>query len=82
MRALMSISVYRVGLASPGIAGPQGEALSVLQKWTGALAALDVDAIVKLYAWVPAARRWWPKTQAIRKSCEGAPDPQAAGRAP
>jgi uncharacterized protein (TIGR02246 family) len=50
MRALMSIMVCCVGLASPGIAGPQEKALSVLQKWTGAFAASDVDAIVKLYA--------------------------------
>ncbi|HEX2335266.1 MAG TPA: nuclear transport factor 2 family protein, partial [Hyphomicrobiaceae bacterium] len=77
MRALMSIIVCCVGLASPGIAGPQEEALSVLQKWTGAFAASDVDAIVKLYAsdalfMGTGSKTVVTETQAIRKYFEEA----------
>jgi ketosteroid isomerase-like protein len=37
-------------LASSAFAGPKEDALSVLDQWTKAFAASDVDAIVKLYA--------------------------------
>lgn len=37
-------------LSAPAIAGPQEEALAVLDDWGKAFAASDVDAIVQLYA--------------------------------
>ena len=37
-------------LSSEAFAGPKEDALSVLEKWTVAFAASDVNGIVKLYA--------------------------------
>jgi len=49
MRALASL-VALPGLLSAANAGPKEDALAVLDKWTKAFAASDVDGIVKLYA--------------------------------
>jgi uncharacterized protein (TIGR02246 family) len=49
MRALVSLVVL-LGLLSAANAGPTEDALAVLDKWTKAFAASDVDGIVKLYA--------------------------------
>jgi uncharacterized protein (TIGR02246 family) len=49
MRALASLVVL-LGLLSAANAGPKEDALAVLDKWTKAFAASDVDGIVKLYA--------------------------------
>jgi hypothetical protein len=48
MRALVSLVVL-LGLLSAANAGPKEDALAVLDKWTKAFAASDVDGIVKLY---------------------------------
>ncbi len=50
MRRFLLTAVAALGLSSPARAGPQEEALSLLQRWTEAFAASDVDAITKLYA--------------------------------
>jgi hypothetical protein len=39
-----------LGLLSSAVAGPKEDALAVLEAWTKAFAASDVDGIVKLYA--------------------------------
>jgi uncharacterized protein (TIGR02246 family) len=39
-----------VAVASPAIAGPEQDALAVIDKWAVAFRASDVDAIVALYA--------------------------------
>jgi uncharacterized protein (TIGR02246 family) len=50
MRAFLS-AVAAFGLVSTGaFAGPKEDALIVLEKWSAAFAASDVDGIVKLYA--------------------------------
>jgi uncharacterized protein (TIGR02246 family) len=49
MCALVSLVVL-LGLLSAANAGPTEDALAVLDKWTKAFAASDVDGIVKLYA--------------------------------
>src|SRR5215510_7040341 len=49
MRAPLSV-VALLGLLSSALAGPKEDALTVLEKWTKAFAASDVDGIVKLYA--------------------------------
>ena len=49
MRALVSL-VALLGLLSSANAGPKEDALAVLDEWTKAFAASDVDSIVKLYA--------------------------------
>src|SRR5262245_28812122 len=49
MRAPLSV-VALLGLPSAAVAGPKEDALAVLESWTKAFAASDVDAIVKLYA--------------------------------
>ena len=49
MRAILFVVAF-FGLSSAAIAGPEEEALSVLENWTNAFAASDVDGIVKLYA--------------------------------
>jgi uncharacterized protein (TIGR02246 family) len=47
---LLSTSVLIVALASPALAGPEEEAMQVVQKWAAAFNASNVDAIVALYA--------------------------------
>ena len=49
MRLLLSIICFVASLPSGAIAGPK-EALEVVDKWTKAFAASDVDAIVSLNA--------------------------------
>ena len=50
MRLLLVIVVLSAALASPAVAGPEEDALQVVQKWAAAFNASDVDAIVGLYA--------------------------------
>jgi uncharacterized protein (TIGR02246 family) len=50
MRALMIGSVILTSLVSVAITGPREDALIVLDRWTKAFAASDVDAIVDLYS--------------------------------
>jgi uncharacterized protein (TIGR02246 family) len=50
VRILLSTSVLIVALASPALAGPEEEAMAVVQKWAAAFNASNVDAIVALYA--------------------------------
>lgn len=49
MRAILFVVAF-CGLSSAAIAGPEEDALSVLENWTNAFAASDVDGIVRLYA--------------------------------
>ncbi|HYI31083.1 MAG TPA: nuclear transport factor 2 family protein [Bradyrhizobium sp.] len=50
MRALMLAVLMAVLHSSSGTAGPKEDALVVLDQWTKAFAASDVDAIVALYS--------------------------------
>ena len=50
MRALMLAVLMAVLHSSSGTAGPKEDALVVLEQWTKAFAASDVDAIVALYS--------------------------------
>ena len=50
MRALVLSLVVTMAIAAPAIAGPEEDALQVVQKWAAAFNASDVDAIVALYA--------------------------------
>lgn len=50
MRKILTIGLFLASLCSAVIAGPQEEALQVLDKWTRAFTDSDVDAIVNLYA--------------------------------
>ena len=50
MRALLSLVTLLALLSSAANAGPKEDAFAVLEKWTKAFAASDVDGIVKLYA--------------------------------
>ena len=47
MRLLLSVVCLVLSLPSGATAGPKEEALEVVDKWTKAFAASDVDAIVK-----------------------------------
>ena len=61
MRAFLSVVALLGLLSSAANAGPKEDALGVLEKWTKAFAASDVDGIVKLYAsdaLARPARRW------------------------
>jgi uncharacterized protein (TIGR02246 family) len=42
--------VLTLAFASPALAGPEDEALQVIEKWAAAFRASDVDTIVGLYA--------------------------------
>ena len=46
MRLLLSVVCLVLSLPSGATAGPKEEALEVVDKWTKAFAASDVDAIV------------------------------------
>ena len=48
-KLLIAVALY-ASLCSPAIADPKEDALQVLEKWTQAFSASDVDGIVKLYA--------------------------------
>jgi uncharacterized protein (TIGR02246 family) len=50
MRAALPAIALLMSLASTAFAGPKEDALAVLDKWTKAFSASDVDGIVKLYA--------------------------------
>ena len=50
MRIFLSVVALLGLLSSAANAGPKEDALAVLEKWTKAFAASDVDGIVKLYA--------------------------------
>ena len=50
MRVWLCAVALTGALASPAIAGPEEEALQIVQKWAAAFNASDVDAIVALYA--------------------------------
>jgi uncharacterized protein (TIGR02246 family) len=50
MRIAFSTFALLASLASPAYAGPKEDALAVLDQWTKAFSASDVDGIVKLYA--------------------------------
>ena len=50
MRVLIGVLVLTAVFTSPAIAGPEEDALQVVQKWATAFNASDVDAIVALYA--------------------------------
>ena len=50
MRALMSAVTLLTLVSSIATAGPQEEAIQVLERWTKAFSDSDVDGIVKLYA--------------------------------
>src|SRR5689334_19938240 len=50
MRELLVAVTLFASLCSTGIAGPNEEALRVLEKWAKAFTESDVDGIVKLYA--------------------------------
>ena len=48
MRLLLCVICFLASLPSGAIAGPKEEALEVVDQWTKAFAASDVDAIVSL----------------------------------
>ena len=50
MRAWVAAFVLMAALTSPVVAGSEEDALQVVEKWTAAFNASDVDAIVSLYA--------------------------------
>ena len=50
MRTLLTAVWLLVTLSPTALAGPREDALQVVEKWTRAFSASDVDAIVKLYA--------------------------------
>jgi uncharacterized protein (TIGR02246 family) len=50
MRRCLAAVVLLASLGSSAFASPKEDALAVLNEWTKAFAASDVDAIVKLYA--------------------------------
>ena len=50
MRAWVGALVLVAAIAAPAFAGPEEDAMQVVQKWAAAFNASDVDAIVALYA--------------------------------
>jgi uncharacterized protein (TIGR02246 family) len=50
MRAFLAAVSITALLSCSAVAGPKEDALAILNKWTAAFAASDVDAIVALYA--------------------------------
>lgn len=50
MRAFLAVIAITSLLSCSALAGPKEDALAILDKWTTAFAASDVDAIVALYA--------------------------------
>lgn len=50
MRAFILLLTLTALLATPAFAGPEDEAMAVVNKWAQAFNASDVDAIVALYA--------------------------------
>ena len=50
MRVSILTMLLAATLASPAVAGPEEDAMQVVQKWAAAFNASDVDAIVALYS--------------------------------
>ncbi len=50
MRVWLCALALTATVASPAMAGPEEDALQVVEKWAAAFRASDVDAIVALYA--------------------------------
>jgi uncharacterized protein (TIGR02246 family) len=50
VRVVICALALTAAFASPAIAGPEEDALQVIEKWAAAFRASDVDAIVALYA--------------------------------
>ena len=50
MRTWLGALVMVAGLAAPAFAGPEEDAMQVVEKWAAAFNASDVDAILALYA--------------------------------
>ena len=50
MRVAMCALALTTALVSPALAGPEEDAVQVVEKWVAAFRASDVDAIVGLYA--------------------------------
>jgi uncharacterized protein (TIGR02246 family) len=50
VRVVIGVLMLSAAFASPAFAGPEEEALQVVEKWAAAFRASDVDAIVALYA--------------------------------
>ena len=50
MRVSILTLLLAATLASPAVAGPEEDAMQVVQKWAAAFNASDVDAIVALYS--------------------------------
>jgi len=50
VRAWLCVFALVASVASPAFAGPEEEALQVIEKWAAAFNASDVDAIVALYS--------------------------------
>lgn len=50
MRAWLCGLLLLVAMTSPALAGPEEDAMQIVQKWAAAFNASDVDAIVSLYA--------------------------------
>lgn len=50
MRLIHMLTAAAIALPAAAAAGPREDALAVLQKWSEAFAASDVDAITALYA--------------------------------
>ncbi len=50
MRAWLGALVLVAATASPAVAGPEEDAMQVIEQWAAAFNASDVDAILALYA--------------------------------
>jgi uncharacterized protein (TIGR02246 family) len=50
VRVLIGVLVVTIASASPAFAGPEEDALQVVERWAAAFRASDVDAIVALHA--------------------------------
>jgi uncharacterized protein (TIGR02246 family) len=50
MRVMVLTLVLMAAIAVPAVAGPEEEAMQVVEKWAAAFNASNVDAIVALYA--------------------------------
>ena len=50
MRAWLGALVLMAAMASPAVAGPEEDAMQVIEKWAAAFNASDLEAILALYA--------------------------------
>ena len=69
MRKIVIASVLLVSLSTSAIAGPKEDAFQVLEQWTQAFKASDVEAIANLYA--PDALFFGTGSQTLVTSPEG-----------